>query len=53
LVVALIPLLAGAGWVFLYIWWKQGGAALLGACAGMEFTAFILLLSLLRPPAAV
>ena len=47
----MIPVLAGAGWVCLYLWWQYGGAALLAACPALEIAAFVLLLSLLRQSA--
>lgn len=48
LTAVMIPLMAGAGWVCLYLWWQHGGAAFLGACALLEVAAFVLLLTLLR-----
>jgi hypothetical protein len=44
----MIPLLAGAGWVCLYWWWSQGGAALMSGCVLLELVSFGLLLGLLR-----
>jgi hypothetical protein len=44
----MLPLLATAGWVCLYLWWQQGGAALLTACGLLESLSVVILLSLLR-----